>query len=229
MQTSDDILEQAAERAGQVLPTALAELVYNEMQGARRGHDTERVLHESIAHEVLALPASSPADREALTAVVRGAHDWMFPGMDHTSLTKAVVDALISSGMVTRPAGSPDREALARIAHGPQVPLHPIEDIPSAWQAVEQALDRLISAGAIAGTTPAAPAQGREALIAVLASAICRRSDPHMDDGLTPTMTGAEAADYVDALIAAGVVVRPRDIETKQELVARPREAVTDA
>ena len=42
----------------------------------------------------------------------------------------------------------------------------------------------------------------RGALTAVLASAICRRSDPNMDDGLTPTMTGAEAAYYVDALLA---------------------------
>jgi hypothetical protein len=53
MPSSDDLLEQAAERCGFVLPTALAELVYNEMQGARRGVDNERTLHESIAREVL--------------------------------------------------------------------------------------------------------------------------------------------------------------------------------
>lgn len=42
-----------------------------------------------------------PVPREVLTTVVRGTQEWMFPGFDHTALTKAVVDRLIETGLVT--------------------------------------------------------------------------------------------------------------------------------
>jgi hypothetical protein len=44
---------------------------------------------------------SAPVSRAALETIVGAAHDWMFPGMDHTSMTKCVVDRLLASGAVT--------------------------------------------------------------------------------------------------------------------------------
>lgn len=116
---TDDLLEQAAERAPTVLPEAIA-------NGLRQRMDYLMVLHrrdpglldydgqpsyraeaERIAQAILALPAPAPAV---------------------------------------------DREALAAIAHGePHLLGHdPISAVPSPWQAIEDALDRLIAAGLVA-------------------------------------------------------------------------------
>jgi hypothetical protein len=41
----------------------------------------------------------TPLTRTALESIVRDAHDWMFPGFDHTALTGAVVDSLVVGGV----------------------------------------------------------------------------------------------------------------------------------
>lgn len=107
--STDDILEQAAERADKVLPTALAELIYNEMQGARRGPDNERDLHDAIAREILAMPLRAPAvDRETLAAFLRdatglGSETWSTVS-DVSDLELA--DRLIAAGLVTTRGGN---------------------------------------------------------------------------------------------------------------------------
>lgn len=55
-------------------------------------------------------------------------------------------DAVLSARAPSPPV---DREALAKIAHGPLRVIQ-IRDIPGPWQAEEDALDRLISAGVVA-------------------------------------------------------------------------------
>lgn len=93
-----------------------------------------------------------------------------------------------------------DRKTLATIAHGPQVPLHPIENIPSAWQAVEQAVDRLISAGAVVQP----PHVDREALLDVLTTA---DEDLHNEHGGAGALMNRNYLEYLaDRLIAAGAI-----------------------
>jgi hypothetical protein len=75
-------------------------------------------------------------------------------GMDE-GLKRAFADAVLSMPL---PSQAVDREQLATIAHGDLIPLNPFENIPSPWQAVEDALDRLISAGWVRGPVEQPPA-----------------------------------------------------------------------
>jgi hypothetical protein len=77
---SSEDLTAAAERAREVLPETLAELVHNELHEAMRGPDgypaDDLPWAHRIAAEVLALPAPVPAvDRDAVAAMLRDASD----------------------------------------------------------------------------------------------------------------------------------------------------------
>jgi hypothetical protein len=214
MPSSDDLLEQAAERCGFVLPTALAELVYNEMQGARRGVDNERTLHESIAREVLAFPAPSPAvDREALGREVRRVWiawareqpnrklSWLTP-WEELAEPDREVDRRIGETLGRRSVQAPDREALIALLNGLNGELSE-EGMGDAFWRIEGNYQR-------EGSGPGSPFEGM-----MLTTVQARWARSHL----------IEAA--VDRLIAAGMVAQPpSDLAAFHQRALGLREAV---
>lgn len=81
---------------------------------------TEAVLRALADAGLLPAP-TTPPDRQALTRIVKAAHDFMFPGFDHTSMTRVVVDRLVWSGLGRPTSGwTPAHTRLATLVDAAQ-------------------------------------------------------------------------------------------------------------